>query len=209
MRFHDPETLAAIAQSCRRHGVLLIADEIFVGFGRLGTMFACEQANVVPDIVCLGKALTGGALPLAATLASEAVYAPFHADSADAALMHGPTYMGNPLACAAANASLDVFAREPRLAEVRAMERLLLQGLEPARKIPGVVDVRAKGAIGVVQLDCREGLDSIARRCLEQGVWVRPFLDIVYLTPAYTMPEEDVTTLCKGVVDSVRARSTR
>jgi adenosylmethionine-8-amino-7-oxononanoate aminotransferase len=206
MRFHDAGTLAAIAAACHRHGVLLIADEIFTGFGRLGTMFACEQAGVTPDIVCLGKALTGGALPLAATLASEAVYAPFHADSPDAALMHGPTFMGNPLACAAANVSLDLFATEPRLDQVRAMESWLRDGLGPARKLSGVVDVRAWGAIGVVQLDSRDGLDAIARRCLDLGLWVRPFLDIVYLTPAYTMPEREVATLCDGVVKSVSAR---
>jgi adenosylmethionine-8-amino-7-oxononanoate aminotransferase len=203
MRFHGPETLAAIAAACRRHGVLLIADEIFTGFGRLGTLFACEQAGVVPDIVCVGKALTGGALSLAATLASEAVYAPFHSDSPDAALMHGPTYMGNALACAAANASLDLFAREPRLDQVRTMEGWLEAGLEPTRGLPGVVDVRVRGAIGVVQLNTRDGLDAIARACLDAGLWVRPFLDIVYLTPAYVMPGSEVAELCAGVVRAV------
>jgi adenosylmethionine-8-amino-7-oxononanoate aminotransferase len=205
MRFHDPETLFAIAGTCRRHGVLLIADEIFTGFGRTGAMFACEQAEVVPDIVCVGKALTGGALPLAATLARETVYAPFHADSPDAALMHGPTYMGNPLACAVANASLDLFEREPRLDQVRAMESWLRDGLEPARTLPGVVDVRTRGAIGVVQLESRDGLDAIARRCLDAGLWVRPFLDIVYLTPAYVMPQRDIETLCEGIVKAIVA----
>jgi adenosylmethionine-8-amino-7-oxononanoate aminotransferase len=206
MRFHDAETLAAIAAACRRHGVLMIADEIFTGFGRLGTMFACQQAYVTPDIVCLGKALTGGALSLAATLASEEVYAPFHADSPDVALMHGPTYMGNALACAAANASLDLFASEPRLEQVRAMEGWLRDGLEPARGLPGVADVRVWGAIGVVQLDTRDGLDVIARACLDAGLWVRPFLDIVYLTPAYVMPESEVAELCAGVVRAVGQR---
>jgi adenosylmethionine---8-amino-7-oxononanoate aminotransferase len=209
MRFHAPETLAAIAGACRRHGVLLIADEIFTGFGRLGTTFACEQAGVIPDILCLGKALTGGALSLAATMASEEVYAPFHSDSADAALMHGPTYMGNALACAAANASLDLFATEPRLDQVRAMERRLKMGLEPARTLPGVADVRAWGAIGVVQVARREGLDVIAAHCLEAGLWVRPFLDIVYLTPAYTMPEAEVAELCAGVVRAVETWARR
>jgi adenosylmethionine-8-amino-7-oxononanoate aminotransferase len=203
MRFHEPEMLAAIAHACRRHGVLLIADEIFTGFGRLGSMFACGQANVTPDIACVGKALTGGALSLAATLASEEVYAPFHTDKAEAALMHGPTYMGNPLACAAANASLDLFASEPRLDQVRAMEGWLEAGLAPARKIAGVVDVRAWGAIGVVQLESRDGLDAVAARCLDAGLWVRPFLDIVYLTPAYVMPENEVAELCAGVVDAI------
>jgi adenosylmethionine-8-amino-7-oxononanoate aminotransferase len=203
MKFHAPETLAAIAGACRRHDVLLIADEIFTGFGRLGTMFACAQADVTPDIVCVGKALTGGAVPLAATLASESVYAPFHSDSPDAALMHGPTYMGNALACAAANASLDLFAAEPRLDQVRAMEGWLRAGLEPARKLPGVRDVRAWGAIGVVQLERRDGLDAVAHACLDAGLWVRPFLDIAYLTPAYTMLESEVAELCAGVVRAV------
>jgi adenosylmethionine-8-amino-7-oxononanoate aminotransferase len=207
MRFHSPETLAAIAHICRRHGVLLIADEIFTGFGRLGTMFACEQAGVTPDIVCVGKALTGGTLSLAATLASEAVYAPFHSDSPEAALMHGPTYMGNALACAAANASLDLFETEPRLDQVRAMEGLLKAGLEPARTIAGVKDVRVWGAIGVVQLDSRDGLDAIAAACLRAGLWVRPFLDIVYLTPAYVMPETEVAALCAGVVTALETRA--
>jgi adenosylmethionine-8-amino-7-oxononanoate aminotransferase len=206
MRFHDPETLAAIAAACRRHGVLLIADEIFTGFGRLGTMFACQQAHVMPDIVCVGKALTGGALSLAATLASEEVYAPFHSDLPDAALMHGPTYMGNALACAAANASLDLFASEPRLDQARAMEGWLKAGLEPAHGLPGIVDVRAWGAIGVVQMDRRDGLDAIARACLDAGLWVRPFLDVVYLTPAYVMPESEVAELCDGIVRAVRGR---
>ncbi|MGE5540415.1 MAG: adenosylmethionine--8-amino-7-oxononanoate transaminase [Gemmatimonas sp.] len=206
MRFHEPDTLVAIAGTCRRHGVLLIADEIFTGFGRLGTMFACEQAEVAPDIVCLGKALTGGALPLAATLARESVYSPFHSDSPDAALMHGPTFMGNPLVCAAANASLDLFASQPRLDQVRAIEDALRDGLAPARTLPGVVDVRAWGAIGVVQLESRDGLDGIARRCLDAGLWVRPFLDIVYLTPAYVMPADEVAALCDGVVKAVAAR---
>ena len=207
MKFHEPETLSAIAAACRRHGVLLIADEIFTGFGRLGTMFACEQAGVTPDIVCVGKALTGGALSLAATLASEAVYAPFHADDPNAALMHGPTYMGNALACAAANASLDLFEKEPRLRQVNAIEGWLKAGLEPARAIPGVNDVRVRGAIGAVQLAGGDGLDQIAAACLDVGLWVRPFLDIVYLTPAYIMPENEVADLTGGIVKAVESWS--
>ena len=203
MKFFSPETLREIAAACRRHGVLLIADEIFTGFGRLGSMFACEQAGVVPDLVCIGKALTGGALSLAATLASDKIYAPFHSDNPNAALMHGPTYMGNAMACAAANASLDLFESEPRLAQVKAIEGWLKAGLEPARNIAGVKDVRAWGAIGAVQLQSGEGLDVIAGACLEAGLWVRPFLDIVYLTPAYVMPENEVADLTTGIVRAV------
>ena len=153
MRFHGPETLRALREACDRHGLLLIADEIMTGFGRTGTMFACEQAEVVPDIVTLSKALTGGTMALAATVASERVFEAFLSDDPDAALMHGPTFMANPLACAAANASLDLFDREPRLAQARAIEGHLKTALEPARALPGVVDVRARGAIGVIQLD--------------------------------------------------------
>src|SRR5690606_6006401 len=129
MRFHAPEILHAIAGIVRRHGVLLVADEIATGFGRTGTMFACEQAGVVPDIVTLSKALTGGTLPLAATVASRRVFEAFASDDPAHALMHGPTYCGNPLACAAANASLDLFAREPRIAQVAAIEAQLRAGL--------------------------------------------------------------------------------
>jgi adenosylmethionine-8-amino-7-oxononanoate aminotransferase len=207
MKFFLPETLREIAEACRRHGVLLIADEIFTGFGRLGSMFACEQAGVVPDIVCIGKALTGGVLSLAATLAPDNIYAPFHSDNPNAALMHGPTYMGNALACAAANASLDLFEREPRLDQVKAIEGRLKAGLEPARKIAGVKDVRVWGAIGAVQMQSGEGLDAIAAACLEAGLWVRPFLDIVYLTPAYVMPDNEVAELAAGIVMAVEKRA--
>ena len=207
MKFFPPETLREIAEACRRHGVLLIADEIFTGFGRLGSMFAGEQAGVVPDIMCVGKALTGGVLSLAATLASDEIYAAFHCDNPNAALMHGPTYMGNALACAAANASLDLFEREPRLEQVKAIEGWLEAGLEPARKIPGVKDVRVWGAIGAVQLQSGEGLDAIAAMCLEAGLWVRPFLDIVYLTPAYVMAESEVVELTAGIVRAVEKSS--
>ena len=207
MKFFSPETLREIAEACRRHGVLLIADEIFTGFGRLGSMFACEQAGVVPDIMCVGKALTGGALSLAATLATDKIYAAFHSDNPNAALMHGPTYMGNALACAAANASLDLFEREPRLDQVKAMEGWLKAGLESARKIAGVKDVRVWGAIGAVQLQSGEGLDAIAATCLDAGFWVRPFLDIVYLTPAYVMPENEVAQLTASIVRAVEKSS--
>ena len=142
MRFHAPETLRTVRAACDRHGLLLIADEIMTGFGRTGTLFACERAGVVPDIVTLSKALTGGTMALAATVASDRVFEAFLSDDADAALMHGPTFMANPLACAAANASLDLFEQEPRLAQARAIERHLAEALAPARGLPGVVEVR-------------------------------------------------------------------
>ncbi|MFA4969143.1 MAG: adenosylmethionine--8-amino-7-oxononanoate transaminase, partial [Sulfuritalea sp.] len=148
MKMHDAPTLAFIAEACARHDVLLIADEIMTGFGRSGRMFACEEANVVPDIICLSKALTGGTLPLAATVARRHVFEAFLADDPAAALMHGPTYMANALACAAANASLDLFASEPRLAQVAAIEAQLSAELAPCRELGGVAEVRVKGAIG-------------------------------------------------------------
>ncbi len=204
MRFHTPADLAQIAAAARRHGLLLIADEIFTGFGRTGTMLACEQANVTPDILCVSKALTGGTMGLAATLASRAVFEAFLSDEAGAALMHGPTFMANPLACAAANASLDLFEREPRLAQARAVEAALAHGLEPCRLLPDVVDVRTKGAIGVVQLARPPDRRVLTQAFIDAGVWVRPFGDIVYLTPALTMPADEVAQLCATVVAVLR-----
>jgi adenosylmethionine-8-amino-7-oxononanoate aminotransferase len=198
MKMHDAATLARVAEACRRHGVLLIADEIMTGFGRTGAMFACAEAGIVPDIMCLSKALTGGTLSLAATLARRHVFEAFLSDRPDAALMHGPTFMGNPLACAAANASLDLFEREPRLAQVAAISARLAEGLAPLADLPGIVGVRVKGAIGAVQLATPD-VPWFKRRFLEEGVWIRPFGDIVYLMPAFTIPEADLDTLINAV----------
>ena len=207
MRFHAPTVLRTLRAACDRHGLLLIADEIMTGFGRTGTLFACEQAQVAPDIVTLSKALTGGTMALAATVASEQVFEAFLSDDPDAALMHGPTFMANPLACAAANASLDLFEREPRLAQARAIEGHLAGALEPARGLPGVVDVRTRGAIGVIQLDDMSRIDWLKARFVDAGVWVRPFADIVYLTPALTIDQTDLTRLTDALVDVVTAWS--
>ena len=153
MRFHSPAALAAVARITREAGLLLIADEIATGFGRTGSMFACEQADVVPDIMCLGKALTGGALGMAATVATGEVFASFCGDDDSLALMHGPTYMANPLACAAAHGSLDLFEEQPRPRQAKEMEVALDEQLAVCRDISGVVDVRTRGAIGVVQVE--------------------------------------------------------
>ena len=203
MRFHDAATLAAIRSACDRHGVLMIADEIMTGFGRTGTLFA--SGGNVPDIMCLSKALTGGTLPLAATVASDAVFAAFCSPRAEDAFMHGPTFMANPLACAAANASLDLFASEPRLAQVAAIEAQLKRELEPCRALPGVVDVRVMGAIGVVQLDGDAG--TLRGEFAARGVWVRPFGDIVYLAPPFVIEPVDLTTLTASVCEVVGAWS--
>jgi len=199
MRMHDAATLAFIAEACARHGVLLIADEIMTGFGRSGRMFACEEAGVVPDIVCLSKALTGGTLPLAATVARRHVFEAFLSDDPAAALMHGPTYMANALACAAANASLDLFEREPRLAQVAAIEAQLQEELEPCRALAGVAGVRVKGAIGAVELSGPVDLDGLRRRCVELGVWVRPFGKVAYLMPPFIVTPDELTMLTVAV----------
>ena len=172
MLMHDPEVLRRLRRLADRHGLLLIYDEIFTGFGRTGTMFAYEQAGARPDIITLSKALTGGTLPLAATVASNRVFDAFWSDDPSHALMHGPTFMGNALACAAANASLDLFEREPRLDQARAICAALEQGLAPCRELPWVRDVRVLGAIGAVELDGIADREALKRRLVEAGVWV-------------------------------------
>ena len=199
MKVHETQTLAFVAEACRRHEVLLIADEIMTGFGRSGRMFACEEAGITPDIICLSKALTGGTLPLAATVARRHVFEAFLSDDPAAALMHGPTYMANALACAAANASLDLFESEPRLQQVAAIEIQLREELAPCRKLAGVIDVRVKGAIGAVELSGTIELDVLRRRFAELGVWVRPFGKVLYLMPPFIIAAEDLSTLTAAV----------
>ena len=197
---HDPKTLRAVREACDRHGLLLILDEIITGLGRLGTLFACEQAAVTPDIMTLSKSLTGGTLPLAATIASTSVFEGFLSPKLDQALMHGPTFTGNALACAAANASLDLFETEPRLEQVRTIEAHLGQALEPCREMKGVVDVRVLGAIGVVELETIADMNGLRARFIDAGCWIRPFGNIVYLMPAFTIGEDDLAQLCETVV---------
>ena len=204
MLLHDPEVLRRLRRLADRHGLLLIFDEIFTGFGRTGTMFAFEQAGIRPDIVTLSKALTGGTLPLAATVASSRVFEAFWSDDPSHALMHGPTFMGNALACAAANASLDLFETEPRLAQAQSISASLSAGLEPCRELPWVRDVRVLGAIGVVELDGIADREGLKRRLVDAGVWVRPFGNVVYLTPALTIAEDDLASLMRAVVEVLR-----
>ena len=199
MIFHDPAVLRRLRDAADRHGLLLICDEIFTGFGRTGSMFAFEQAGVRPDIVTLGKGLTGGTSPLAATVASRQVAAAFWSDDPGKALMHGPTFMANPLGCAAANASLDLFETEPRLEQVAGIERQLQAELEPCRGRPGVRDVRVKGAIGVVELERAPDLKALKARFVEAGVWIRPFGRAVYLTPAFTISPDDLSVLTRAI----------
>lgn len=210
MVFHDSFTLQALRRLADAHDLLLIFDEIFVGLGRLGdTMFACEIAGVDPDIVTLSKALTGGTLPLAATVASKRIHEGFLSDKPQAALMHGPTYMGNALGCAAANASLDLFAAEPRLDQARAIRKQLREHLAPAAALPGVVDVRVRGAIGVIQLDRTAPADELSAACLAQGVWLRPFRDILYTTPPLVASEDDVRAIAGAMLSAVREWSSQ
>jgi adenosylmethionine-8-amino-7-oxononanoate aminotransferase len=200
MIFHDADVLRRLRALCDEFDLLLIFDEIFTGFGRLGAMFACVEAGVDPDIVTLSKALTGGALPLAATVASTRVFDAFWSDDPAKALMHGPTFMGNALACAAANASLDLFEREPRLAQAAAIGGQLKRELAPCRGMPGVRDVRARGAIGVVELDRPAERAALTRAFVDMGVWIRPFGNIVYLTPALTIAPDELSVLTSAVV---------
>jgi adenosylmethionine-8-amino-7-oxononanoate aminotransferase len=159
---------------------------------------------VVPDIITLSKALTGGTLPLAATVASARVYEAFLSDDASRALMHGPTYAGNPLGCAAANASLDLFETEPRLQQVGSLEAQLEEGLRACRSLPGVRDVRVKGAIGVVQLLREPKLEPLRARFVQHGVWIRPFGDVVYLMPPFVIESEDLARLTRAIYDVLR-----
>ncbi|HEY4142492.1 MAG TPA: adenosylmethionine--8-amino-7-oxononanoate transaminase [Pseudolabrys sp.] len=206
MKFHDAAVLKRLRALADRHDILLIFDEIFTGFGRTGAMFACEAAGVVPDIITLSKALTGGTLGLAATVANKKVFDAFWSDDPKKALMHGPSYMANALACAAANASLDLFDSEPRLQQVAAVSTALAQGLEPCRGFPNVKDVRVKGAIGVIEMERMGDLDALRTKFVEQGVFVRPFGNIIYLTPAFTIPADELKTLTDAVVKVVGAQ---
>jgi adenosylmethionine-8-amino-7-oxononanoate aminotransferase len=200
MMFHDAAVLKTLRRLADKYDVLLIFDEIFTGFGRTGTMFAYEAAGVTPDIITLSKALTGGTLALAATIATKKLFDAFWSDDPKKALMHGPSYMANALACAAANASLDLFEREPRLAQVATVSAAMLQGLAACRNLRGVKDVRVKGAIGVVEMERIDNLDAMRARFVEAGVFVRPFGNVIYLTPAFTIPADELAALTDATV---------
>lgn len=199
MVMHPPETLKRLRRLADAHGLVLIFDEIFTGFGRTGTLFAMEQAGVAPDIVTLSKALTGGALPLSAAVANARVFEAFWSDDPERALMHGPTYMANPLACAAANASLDLFADGAWKGDVARVSARLREGLEPCRAAPGVADVRVLGAIGVVEMTAPVDAKALTARFVERGCWIKPFGKTVYLTPAFITTDEDMDALTAAV----------
>jgi adenosylmethionine-8-amino-7-oxononanoate aminotransferase len=203
MRFHSPECVALLRRLCDQHGLLLIADEIATGFGRTGALFACEHAGVSPDVMCVGKALTGGYLTLAATLCTPDVAAAISAGEGGA-LMHGPTFMANPLACAVALASLDLLADGGWREDVARIERGLREGLAPARDLPGVADVRVLGAIGVVQLEREVDVAAATTAAVERGVWLRPFRDLLYTMPPYATAEDDLATVTAAIVAAAR-----
>jgi len=199
MLLHSPDVLKTLRMLADKHGVLLIFDEIFTGFGRTSSLFAMQQAGIEPDIVTLSKALTGGTLPLSAAIASTRVFEAFWSDDAGAALMHGPTYMANPLACAAAGASLDLFEDGEWARQVARISGALAEGLEPCRQLPGVVDVRTLGAIGVVEMAEPVDAGALCARLAEEGVWIRPMGKVVYLTPAFIIDDADLQRLTGAV----------
>ncbi len=199
MKMYAPEVLKFIADAATEADVLLICDEVAVNFGRTGTLFAHSQSPIIPDIICLGKALTGGAINLAATVAKTDVFNAFLSEKIDNALMHGPTYMGNPLACAAANASLDLFETEPRLRQVAAIEAQLMRELKPVESLPGVVDVRVKGAIGAVEVEELHNLEWLKFQFVEAGIWLRPFGNVIYTMPPFTVTSSELSEVTAAI----------
>jgi adenosylmethionine---8-amino-7-oxononanoate aminotransferase len=204
MRFHDPRYLVAVREACDRHGVLLIFDEIATGFGRTGTMFAAEHAGVAPDVMCVGKGLTGGYLTLAATLCTTHIAEVISAGEAGA-LMHGPTFMANALACAVGVASVELLLAGDWRAQVDAVAAGLRDGLAPARALPGVADVRVLGAIGVVEMTRPVDLRVATAAALRNGLWLRPFRNLVYAMPPYICTPAEVAQISSGMVEVARA----
>jgi adenosylmethionine-8-amino-7-oxononanoate aminotransferase len=202
MHVYNPECLSVLRRLADRTGALLVFDEIATGFGRTGEMFAADHAGVVPDLMCVGKALTGGYLTLAAAICTRDVAHTISA-SESGVLMHGPTFMGNPLACAVANASIDLLLAGGWQTQVRRIEQALRSGLEPAAELPGVREVRVLGAVGVVHLDADADVAELSARALDHGVWVRPFRDLVYTMPPYVCSDDDVAQICEAISKAV------
>ena len=207
MRVYDPRCLTVLRELCDEHGLLLIADEIATGFGRTGRWLACEGAGVAPDVLCLGKALTGGTMTGAAMLCTAEVAETVsrRERGMPGALLHGPTFMGNPLMCAVASASLDLLTdpRDGWAAQVPRVEAGLRAGLAAAADLPAVTDVRVLGAVGVVELDRTVDVEPVTRAAVARGAWVRPFRRLVYVMPPYVSTDDDVATICTAVTGAV------
>ncbi|MET9364269.1 adenosylmethionine--8-amino-7-oxononanoate transaminase [Streptomyces sp. NPDC006632] len=203
MRFHPPEYLRVLREACDEHGVLLVFDEIASGFGRTGALFAADHAGVSPDVMCVGKALTGGYLSMAATLCTSRVADGISSGEVPV-LAHGPTFMGNPLAAAVALASIDLLLGQDWRGEVERIEAGLLDGLGAARSIEGVRDVRVLGAIGVVQLDHDVDMKAATAAAVREGVWLRPFRDLIYTMPPYVTDDDDLARICRAVCAAAR-----
>jgi adenosylmethionine---8-amino-7-oxononanoate aminotransferase len=202
MRFYDPSHLRTLRALADEHDVLLILDEIATGFGRTGTLFGCEHAGVDPDIMCVGKALTGGYLTLAATLCTDRV-AQGIGEGEAGVLMHGPTYMANPLACACAVASIGLLRQRDWRAEVAGIEKALADGLAAARDRPGVVDVRVLGAIGVIETAEPVDVAAVQETIMARGVWLRPFRNLIYTMPPYICAPEEISAITDAMLAAV------
>ncbi|MEV7953059.1 adenosylmethionine--8-amino-7-oxononanoate transaminase [Streptomyces sp. NPDC058316] len=203
MRFHSPAYLRVLREACDAHDVLLVFDEIATGFGRTGKLFAAGHAGVSPDVMCVGKALTGGYLTMAATLCTSRI-AEGISNGDVPVLAHGPTFMANPLAASVACASIDLLLGQDWEREVRRIGTGLREGLAPAAALPGVRDVRVLGAIGVVQLDHEVDLETATRAAVREGVWLRPFRDLIYTMPPYVTGDDDVARICRAVCAAAR-----
>lgn len=204
MNFYSPEYLRQVRLLCDKHDVLLIADEIATGFGRTGKLFACEWAQITPDIMCLGKSLTGGYMTLAATICTEKVSHGI-CDGDAGCFMHGPTFMGNPLACAVANASIEQLLNEDWQSNIARIETVLKQQIEPFIHLDTVADTRALGAIAVVEMKQPVQLAEIQRQFVARGIWVRPFGRLVYVMPPFIMSNQDLESLMQGIYEVLSA----